>query len=136
MLVLPDTNIWISVIRSADARLWLRDLVRGATRATVLMSSLCRYELELGVIGRAREAESKQSLEALMSGPWVQVDFTPEAAVAAAQLSAEARSKGQSLATIDALLAGRALACGARFVTEDRRLARALPSGLVLARAD
>ena len=136
MLVLPDTNIWISAIRSASVRLWLRELVRGETRATILLSSLCRYELELGVIGRAGEATSRQALDALLSGPWVQVDFSSEAAVAAAQLAAQARRSGQSLATVDSLLAGHAVACGARFLTADRRLAQALPPGLVIAAPD
>jgi predicted nucleic acid-binding protein len=133
LALMPDTNVWIEIVRSEQGAAILKRLARIESRAPVLMSSVCRFELELGIIGRVGEASSRQRLRLLLDGPVERVEFSHDAAVAAAQLAARAQKLGRQMSSLDALIAGHASACAARLVTRDRRLREALPGDLVIA---
>lgn len=128
MNVLPDSNVWIDLLRpdrveAATAR--LRALSAGLP---LVMSSVVRFELEVGVVGRRDEEGRRRAFNALLEGPISQAFFDTSAAHAAATISAMARTQGRALGATDAMIAGHAKALGLKLLTADARLLSTLPS--------
>lgn len=132
MTLMPDTNVWIDVLRSTkitDAVLRLAQMSNGHPLA---LSSLSRFEIEAGIVGRKNTLSTRAALDAVLAGPVVLCDFDHQAAILAAVLAANARAAGRQLSTVDALIADHAQALGLALVTAEKRLIEALPGMTVI----
>jgi predicted nucleic acid-binding protein len=128
MSLMPDSNVWVSILRATDLRGAVLKLVELAGGVPLAMSSISRFELEDGIMGRAKERAGRLALEAVLRGPVRLHDFDHAAAVAAASLAAKARAAGRQMSTIDAMIAGHALVLDVPLLTADARLVAALPA--------
>ena len=125
MIVLLDTNVFVILMRDSTQFRRLNTILETGEWETVYMSSVTLFELEMGVLGRQGEAFARARLSAILSGSIQVVPFDQEAALRGARIASSARVKGRQLSSIDALIAGHALALGATLVTNDARLAAA-----------
>jgi tRNA(fMet)-specific endonuclease VapC len=130
--LMPDTNVWVDVLRSDEAARRLLRTAKAEQTDILFMSSVCRFELETGARFKSRQSRSQAELDTLLAGSLVFSDFDQQAAVAAADLAVRAMRNGQQLSAIDAMIAGHAVACSASLLTRDTRLLDALPSDLAL----
>lgn len=124
-MILLDTNVCIAIMRDPTQSDKLVLILDDNGDAYAVISSVSLYELEMGVLGRLREKQARQSLIMLLNGPIRVEPLGDAAARCGAQLSEAARNRGQQLSALDALIAGHALALGATLVTNDARLAAA-----------
>jgi tRNA(fMet)-specific endonuclease VapC len=127
MLVLPDTNVWIDVSRRATALEAVARLGELVGHERPLLSAVCRFELENGVVGRTGAKERRTELQRLLAGLLDEAPFDAAAAVEASRIAAHARSIGKVLSATDAMIAGHAAALGATLLTGDARIRDALP---------
>lgn len=127
MRFLPDTNVWIDLMRPSGDR---RDLDRFdelTAEADIILSALCRFELESGVLGRKGAAGKRRALDVLLAMPFAHVSFDFAAAVEASRIAAYASSIGREISVADAMFAGHVAALGAALLTGDARIRDALP---------
>jgi len=81
MILLPDTNVWVDLMRPSGDRSDLDHLKHLAGDAEIVLSALCRHELENGVIGRKCADQKRRALDVLLAMPFGHVDFDFAAAV-------------------------------------------------------
>jgi tRNA(fMet)-specific endonuclease VapC len=125
-MFLLDTNVCIAMMRDPNKTLKLTQMLKEAGGADAVISSISRYELEMGVLGRVGEKQARQSLTSLLKGPVRVEALTDTAAREGARLNAHARLRGKELSSLDSLIAGHAIALGATLVTADAKLAEAV----------
>jgi predicted nucleic acid-binding protein len=126
MIVLLDTNVFVTFMREPSEFQRFSGLVQSREWTVVFMSSVTLFELEIGVVGRQSETFARARQSAILSGPIQIKALDDRAALLGAGIAAKARSIGKQLSTADALIAGHAAALNARLVTDDARLAAAV----------
>jgi predicted nucleic acid-binding protein len=127
LIVLPDTNVWIDLIRPEGGLEDNRHFIAMTRDASIVMSAVCRYELENGIAGRAGRADKRRALDALLVTYLEEAPFNTAAAVEASRINAHARKIGKGLSATDAMIAGHAASLGAALLTGDTRIVEALP---------
>ena len=114
-LVLLDTSVCIDVLRGATgARRWLQ----AQYRRDCLVSAVVRFELEQGAWLARDPAAEQRRLEHFL-GPLILAELDAPAAREAARIAAHLRRAGTPIGAYDVLIAGHALALGARVATRN-----------------
>jgi tRNA(fMet)-specific endonuclease VapC len=126
VIVLLDTNVFVTLMRDPMQFRRLNVMLESGRWSTVYMSAVTLFELEMGVLGRQREASARARLSAILAGPIQVIGFDESAARSGALIAAKARANGRQLSAIDALIAGHANILFATLVTDDARLAAAV----------
>jgi tRNA(fMet)-specific endonuclease VapC len=120
-MLLVDTNVCIDILRGREATIRTRFADALAAGAEIGLSVLVRYELEVGALKSAEPARARAKLDLFLKAPMTSVGIEVDDVRAAAALRAKLENAGRRIGPIDTLLAGQALARGARLVTSNVR---------------
>jgi len=123
-MIVLDSNVISGLMHRPEAELihWLD----AQPTESLCTTSVCIYEIEYGLqclpAGRRREglqAEFRRAIDSELTGRIL--DFDTKAAVQSAKISAQLRQMGRPIDVRDAMIAGIALACGARLATRNTK---------------
>jgi tRNA(fMet)-specific endonuclease VapC len=111
--LLLDTNPCIHLINGTHRNTRKRLETALSQGIEILLSSVVIFELWYGVAKSHpnRREENAQALRAFLAGPFVELAFTAEDALAAGEIRASLEKAGTPIGAYDLLLAGQAL-CG------------------------
>ncbi len=118
MELILDTNICIHIIKEHPASV----LERFASHAVgdIGISVITLAELEYGVSKSSRPTKNREALDQFIS-PLEVAPFDRSATVACGKLRATLEKKGQSIGSMDLLIASHALSLGVRLITHNVR---------------
>lgn len=113
-----DTNICIDIIKERPRS--VLDRFRGHTVGDIGISVVTLAELEYGVSASGRPAENREALDQFVS-PLDVAPFDRDAAAAYGRLRAALEKKGQTIGSMDLLIAAHAVSLDVRLVTHNSR---------------
>ena len=115
---LLDTNVCIDLIRRRPPS--MLDRFRRHQVGEIGISVVTLAELEYGVSGSSRPAQNREALDQFVS-PLEVVPFDRPATTAYGRLRAALEKKGQTIGSMDMLIAAHALSLEVRLVTHNSR---------------
>lgn len=118
MKLMLDTDICIDLIKQRPASLMER-LVSHAV-GDIGISVITLAELEYGVSKSSRPAKNREALDQFVS-PLEVVQFDRQATVLYGRLQSALEKKGQSIGSMDMLIAAHALSLDVRLITHNVR---------------
>lgn len=112
-----DTNILIYYFKGQGQ---VAQNLATVSAQDIYISTIVLFELQVGIAKSTSPAKRIQQLQQLLSQVNL-VPFTEDAALAAATIRAQLEQQGQSIGSLDVLIAGTALALQATLVTHNVR---------------
>lgn len=125
MKVLLDTNICIYLIKKHPPS--VLDRFTAYAVGDIGISVITLAELEYGAAKSRHHARNRAALE-LFVAPLVVVDFDRPATLAYGRVRTILEERGQSIGSMDLLIAAHALSLGVRLVTNNEREFSRVPS--------
>lgn len=121
MNYLLDTNICIAILNNRPELTRHRVQLAVAEGHRILLSSIVVHELFYGATKSSRMPESMAAIGSLLSEPYETLDFSIEAALAAAKIRAILEKAGTPIGYYDLLIAGQALVQDCTLATANLR---------------
>lgn len=119
--ILLDANVVIALLNGRPPEVRVRLAQELDHGAVVYFSSVVDFELRYGISKSQRRALNEASLDKLLSGPYVYLDFGREAALQAAEIRAGLERMGTPIGAYDLQIAGQALAFNLTVATANLR---------------
>lgn len=118
MSYLPDTNVWVCMLRNTSTR--VSDRIRSAPPGEILLCSITLAELWYGAVHSRKQAENLRALDRLRA-EFSSIPFDDDCAATYAQIRSSLARAGTPIGPNDLMIAAIAMANGLTVVTRNVR---------------